>query len=145
MRDQANEDRLLFDAVNHDGTLTDLGPGPDGATSDSGTAPRDAGFPWDVAWPDVIPPWPDAGSNQDATGQVCVDDNYEQNDDLGSAFEIEPGQINAVMCQSDDDFFAFDIEQDQHLRLSLRFSPSVGDLDMALFNGSEIRSPCHKA
>lgn len=139
--DRQNSDHETIDAGPIDALALDAEPGPDADFPDSpfpfpdGSYPWDATWPGDASWPDVPFPFLDAG-NTDAILPACVDDNYEQNDELGSASSIQAGQLDALMCQADDDFYAFDVEQDQHLRLNLRFSASVGDLDMALFNGS---------
>ncbi len=70
---------------------------------------------------------------------ACAEDGYEENDQLASAATIGPGYLAGAICSGDDDYFAQQISEATSLRFDLRFSHSVGDLDLMLFDHRDRR------
>jgi len=68
----------------------------------------------------------------------CIDDPYEENDSMRDAAAVAPSTIDGQICWRDDDYFSFTVEQTGAgpIRLDLRFTSTVGDLDLALLDPS---------
>ena len=75
----------------------------------------------------------------------CVDDEdvlfgYEHNDTAAAAISLPNIRDVLQICDYDDDYFTFTIEQTETVRLDLIFTDREGDLDMTLEGGTLERS-----
>jgi hypothetical protein len=68
---------------------------------------------------------------------ACEDDIYEPNDNPTQATAIAEGTFqNLVICEESDDYFAIDFTGGT-LTVRIEFNHDDGDLDMAIYQGSE--------
>jgi hypothetical protein len=103
---------------------------PDGGAG--GPVARDAGlFPPNDAGGD-------AGFDAGPDSPCPDDDGFEDNDERASATDIA-GEVNAVACGGDDDWYGVTTREGCLLSARLRFDPSSGDIDLHLFGpGGEL-------
>jgi len=71
-------------------------------------------------------------------GYQCSDDTFEQNDTLGSAWEIPWNYLGTDIgplrvCPNDPDYYALDLECGQSLTALIDFVHAEGDLDLYLY------------
>ena len=64
--------------------------------------------------------------------ESCVDDAFEDNDDLAGAVPIPPGEHEGQICAGDQDWFSVDVCAGGTLTVDLVFANASGDLDMGL-------------
>ena len=70
-------------------------------------------------------------------GPVCVDDDYEDNDDLASATQLEAGTYEALtLCAAEDDWHSIAVCDGGQLTARIRFAHELGDLDLALHDAN---------
>ena len=74
-----------------------------------------------------------------------VDDNYEENDDWSSAYDLTPfmgiwlSSVNGAGIQSDEDFFRINIVSGfEHLIVDLMFIHSTGDIDLEVWDSTQV-------
>ena len=74
-----------------------------------------------------------------------VDDNYEENDDWSSAYDLTAfmgvwlSSVDGSGIQSDDDFFRINIASGyEHLIVDLIFLHSTGDIDLEVWDSTQI-------
>ncbi len=67
----------------------------------------------------------------------ALEDTYEDNDDFGSAWSVGPG-FYPDLYQGDDDWFNISVAADDVLKVSLEFDGDQNDIDLELYNSSEI-------
>ncbi|MEE2785829.1 MAG: MopE-related protein [Myxococcota bacterium] len=70
----------------------------------------------------------------------CIDDpgepGAEQNDDIKSAVEFPmPGTVRQI-CEYDNDYYTFELQRRENVRLDLLFSDEDGDLDMEILDSN---------
>jgi len=77
---------------------------------------------------------------------IPIEDNYEENDDLGSSYDISLNesiwldQVNGIGRQNDLDWYKIYIPSGEHnLEIECSFTHSLGDIDIALYDASEIK------
>lgn len=66
------------------------------------------------------------------------DDNYEENDDFLEAKLLSPGQYEIFCNASDVDFFNVSVNAGQTFKVKILFDHDQGNLDLFLFNISQI-------
>lgn len=74
-----------------------------------------------------------------------VDDNYEENDDWSSAYDLTAfmgiwlSSVDGSGIQSDDDFFKINIASGfEHLIVDLMFIHSTGDIDIEVWDSTQV-------
>ncbi len=79
-----------------------------------------------------------AGGGGGGGGGGCADDGNENDDHPNEATNTSAGTHSGLMiCSGDDDYFSFDVPNGGSLTVSINFDHSEGDLDMAIFSGSQ--------
>jgi inhibitor of cysteine peptidase len=75
----------------------------------------------------------------DETLDCPTDDQYEENDDIDSAKELEFNKpLKGIVCQADKDYFKFDIKKDQLIELAVYFTHApTSDLDITLYDSDK--------
>lgn len=69
----------------------------------------------------------------------CEPDILEPNDGLLEAKSVGNGTFeNLLICPGDQDWFAFDLQAGEHLKLDLLFDQASGDLDLILFESDGL-------
>lgn len=68
-------------------------------------------------------------------GGGVTDDDYEENDALGSAYILTAGSYPGLVC-ADDDWYRIYLNAGQNLTAYISFTHSLGDLDLKLYNSS---------
>ncbi len=85
-----------------------------------------------VEWCDL----PSDGGSPPSDG--CADDGYEDNDNPAQATALNAGSHSGLMvCSGDDDYYTLSVPDGQQLTVSIAFLHSDGDLDLAIFQGSQ--------
>ncbi len=60
------------------------------------------------------------------------DDRLEDNDTLGSAAEVQDGDLDLRICQLDDDFFTYTLPEKTARKVTLSFETGEGPLELAV-------------
>ena len=68
--------------------------------------------------------------------EVPEDDDFEENDTLETAAEVEPGEYGGLIVSGDDDFFALDVCAGGTLTASIAFAHADGDLDLQVLDAA---------
>jgi hypothetical protein len=72
-----------------------------------------------------------------AVPQVCTVDALEENDSMGAAATITPGQRTGLnTCTGDDDFYAVNLSAGDQINATASFTNGEGDIDVQLLDGS---------
>jgi len=80
----------------------------------------DAGNTYDLWWDDTL-----------------SDDNYEENDTIGAAYNITSSEnVWVYGVQYDSDCYVFYYDGPEYLIVDLEFSHSAGDIDLELYNSA---------
>ncbi|MHA1775941.1 MAG: Loki-CTERM sorting domain-containing protein [Promethearchaeota archaeon] len=66
-----------------------------------------------------------------------VDDNYEDNDEIGAAYPISEGFYPDLVC-NDDDWFKIWVNTGELIQVLIEFSDINGDIDLELYNPSQV-------
>lgn len=93
--------------------------------------------PGSVASFQVVDPDADVGSNpiSRVIEVACADDAFEDDDDPYTANPIASGQsVGAWSCRGDADWYTITAAAGQVIDLTATFDPSLGDLDLRLYN-----------
>ncbi len=73
---------------------------------------------------------------------TCQDDSFEQNDTAAEASNINPGPVGAAkLCPGDEDWYAISLNAGDDLNVTLSFTHSAGDLDLALYRPDDLQTP----
>jgi len=72
------------------------------------------------------------------TAASCLEDGFEENDDLGSAAPLTSpvAETALAVCPDDSDWFTLDLFAGEEVDVALTFSHAEGDLDLALLDAS---------
>ena len=75
-------------------------------------------------------------------GPACADDEAEENDTFQTAALVVPGAFEAMACEADVDYYAFDAAVGCEIAVVLTFSHADGDIDLRLQapDGSTVAS-----
>lgn len=80
---------------------------------------------------------PDDGGNEGPVAGNCADDGFESNDTPQSAHPLTLGNHSGLaICSTNDDYFRIELAAAGTLRID--FDHGQGDLDMQLYQGSEM-------
>ncbi len=90
-----------------------------------------SGNTYDLWWDDVPPPPP------------LNDDNYEENDNLASAYDLSTleqtwlSSIDGVGIANDDDWYEIEVDSgEEQILVDLQFTHADGDIDLQLYDSS---------
>ena len=72
---------------------------------------------------------------QISSPMTITEDEYEENDDMGSAAEVTPGTYTDLACL-DDDWYGVDVAEGQDLVVSINYPHADGDLVLELYDSS---------
>ena len=73
------------------------------------------------------------GDDDDSTDAPCVDDAFEENDDVAAARALQPGSYNNLAaCPFDPDWYEVVVPADYRLTVQAVFSHAAGDVDLVL-------------
>ena len=71
----------------------------------------------------------------------CVNDGNESNDGQSEATPLTaPAFVDAMICTEDEDWFSITAEANEILHLALAFDNSTGDLDLELYDATELKA-----
>lgn len=71
--------------------------------------------------------------NANIQGRECTD-NFEPNDTVNQATEIQPGpRSGLIACTGDSDWFAFDAETDDEVTVFIDYASADGDLELVVY------------
>jgi hypothetical protein len=95
----------------------------------------------DVIKPSGAAGWCGLGEAGGGADAGCIDDAYEDNDNLASATPLPSAASGLMVCNGDSDYFSFSVLAGRSATVRISFSHAEGDLDMKLYQGgSEIDS-----
>jgi hypothetical protein len=70
----------------------------------------------------------------DVEGAACSEDEHEPNNDPSEAARIASGTYDDLtLCVGDEDWYRFDLERGQLVRLAIEFTHALSDLGLALY------------
>jgi len=75
------------------------------------------------------------GDDDDSTDAPCIDDSFEENDDVATARSLQPGSYNNLSaCPFDPDWYEVEVPAGFRLTVQAVFSHAQGDIDLVLQN-----------
>jgi hypothetical protein len=77
------------------------------------------------------------GGGDTPTDGSCTDDSYEDNDSLSSAVALQSGATGLMVCSGDDDYYSVSVPTGGSATVRIDFSHAEGDVDLAIYQGSE--------
>ena len=73
--------------------------------------------------------------DNECAAPTCADDVYEDDDSLAEATPVSAGvYAGMIICDGDDDYYAFDAAANEVIRVGAVFSHATGDVDLRLYN-----------
>ncbi|MHA1301877.1 MAG: clostripain-related cysteine peptidase, partial [Candidatus Helarchaeota archaeon] len=79
-----------------------------------------------------------SGTDGSGGGSVNIDDQYEENDFIWQAPELNTGSYNLICNGTDQDFFNITVSTGYQIQVDILFDNDDGDLDLYLINKSWI-------
>ena len=73
------------------------------------------------------------GDDDDSTDAPCIDDSFEENDDVATARSLQPGSYNNLAaCPFDPDWYEVEVPAGFRLTVQAVFDHDSGDIDLVM-------------